>query len=127
MSKIEIKTFATWESLTNILGKQTTPLLLQVDVENKTNGVFIISSICISIKHNYILFKTSEDVLKQTKSYSINPKSTFSFKLDVRHLLSKYSTDKKFKVKIESNNEVYESDIVYLGALKVFNDKKGLI
>lgn len=127
MSKIEIKTFATWESITNILGKQTTPLLLQVDIENKTNEVFKIDSICISIKHNYILFSTSEDILKQTKPYSINPKTTFSFKLDVRHLLSKYSTDKKFKVKVESNNDIYESDIVHLGALKVFNDKKGLI
>ena len=127
MSKIEIKTFATWESITNILGKQTTPLLLQVDIENKTNEVFKIDSICISIKHNYILFSTSEDILKQTKPYSINPKTKISFKLDVRHLLSKYSTDKKFKVKVESNNDIYESDIVHLGALKVFNDKKGLI
>ncbi len=58
MSKIEIKTFATWESITNILGKQTTPLLLQVDIENKTNEVLKIDSICISIKHNYILFST---------------------------------------------------------------------
>ena len=127
MNKIEIKTFTTWESLTNILGKQTSPLLLQIDIENKTNNIFKIDSICVSIKHNYILFKTSEDILKQTKSYSINPKSSFSFKFDVRHLLSKYSTDKKFKVKVESNSEIFESDIVHLGALKVFNDRKGLI
>jgi hypothetical protein len=45
----------------------------------------------------------------------------------VRHLLNNYSTDEKFKVKVESNNEIFESDIVHLGALKVFNDKKGLI
>lgn len=117
----------TSESITNILGTKTTPLVLQVDIDNKTNQVFRIDSICISIKHNYFLFSTSKDVLKQSKQYSINPKSTFSFKLDVRQLLNKYSTDKKFKVKIESNNEVYESDIVHLGALKVFNDKKDLI
>jgi len=123
MNKIEIKTFATWESLTNLLGKKTTPLLLQVDIENKNDEIFIIDSICISIKHA----DSFTDVLKQTKSYSINPKSTFSFKLDVRHLLNNYSTDEKFKVKVESNNEIFESDIVHLGALKVFNDKKGLI
>ena len=123
MSKIEIKTFATWESLTNILGKQTTPLLLQVDIDNKTDEIFIIESICISIKHD----NTFEDVLKQTKLYSIKPKTIFSFKLVVRHLLNNYSADEKFKVKVESNNEIFESDIVYLGALKVFNDKKGLI
>ena len=123
MCKIEIKTFATWESLTNLSGKQTTPLLLQVDIDNKTDEVFIIDSICISIKHD----NTSEDVLKQTKQYSINPKKTFSFKLDVRHLLNNYSTDEKFKVKVDSNNEIFESDIVHLGALKVFNDKKDLI
>ena len=123
MNKIEIKTFATWESLTNILCKQTTPLLLQIDIENKTDEIFTINSICISIKHA----DSFSDVLKQSKSYSINPKSTFSFKLNVRHLLDNYSTDEKFKVKVESDNEVFESDIVHLGALKVFNDKKGLI
>lgn len=124
MNKIVINTFATWESLTTVFGTKTTPLLLQIEVENKTNQKIIVDSICISIKNNYVFFKTSNDILKQTKNYTINPKSTFSFKLDVRHLLSKYSTDKKFKVKVTSNNEIFESDVVHLGALKVFNDCK---
>lgn len=123
MNKIEIKTFATWESLTDVLGKQTTPLLLQIDIENNTNEIFIIDSICISIKHS----DSFTDVLKQTKSYLINPKNTFSFKLDVKHLFNNYSIDEKFKIKVVSNNEIFESDIVYLGTLKAFNDKKDLI
>lgn len=127
MSKIEIKTFATWESRTNILGKQTTPLMLKIEIDNNTNEIFTIDSICISIKLDYIIFKTSKDILKQTKSYSINSKSSFSFNLDVRYLLNKYSPNKKFKVKIISNNETFESDIVYLDTLKVFNDNKGII
>ncbi len=118
MTKIKINTFATWESSTNVLDNQQAPLLLQIDVENKTDEKVIIDSICFSIKHNYLLFKTEKDVLKRAKKYAINPKMTFSLEIDVNYLLNRYSANKKFNVKMVSNNEVFESDIVHLGALK---------
>lgn len=119
MTKIKINTFATWESSTNVFDNQRAPLLLQIDVENKTDEKIIIDSICFSVKQNYLLFKTEKDILKRTKKYAINPKMTFSLEIDVNYLLNRYSANKKFNVKMVSNNEVFESDIVHLGALKV--------
>lgn len=119
MTKLKINTFATWESSTNVFDNQRAPLLLQLDVENKTDEKLIIDSICFSVKHNYLLFKTDKEILKRTKKYAINPKMTLSLEMDVHYLLNKYSAKKKFNVKIVSNNEVFESDIVHLGALKV--------
>nr|WP_315154599.1 hypothetical protein [uncultured Flavobacterium sp.] len=119
MTKLKINTFATWESSTNVFDNQRAPLLLQIDVENKTDEKLIIDSICFSVKHNYLLFKTDKEILKRTKKYAINPKMTLSLEMDVHYLLNKYSAKKKFNVKIVSNNEIFESDIVHLGALKV--------
>ena len=119
MTKIKINTFATWESLTNVFDNKRAPLLLQINVENKTDEKVIIDSICFSVKHNYLLFKTEKDILKRTKKYAVNPKMTSSLEIDVQYLLNKYSANKKFNVKIVSNNEIFESDIVHLGALKV--------
>jgi hypothetical protein len=118
MTKLKINTFAKWESLTNIFDNRRAPLLLQIDVENKTDEKVIIDSICFSVKHNYLFFKTEKDILNRTKKYAISPKMTFSLEIDVQYLLNKYSATKKFNVKMVSNNEVFESDIVHLGALK---------
>jgi meiotically up-regulated gene 157 (Mug157) protein len=122
MTKIKINTFATWDSLSNAFHNNRSPLLLQIDVENKTDEKVIIDSICFSVKHNYLLYKTSKDILKKTKKYAISPKMTFSLELDAQYLLNRYSPNKKFNVKIISNNEVFESDVVNLGALKVYNE-----
>jgi len=122
MNELEIKTFATWETSVGLLGSFKTPLVLLVEVHNKTSRDISIDSICISIKTNYLLFSTSSDELKQSKTYIIRANSKFKFELNVRHLLERYSTNKKFKVKITSNNKVFESDMVSIGALKSFND-----
>ena len=73
---------------------------LALEIHNKTSRDITIDSICISIKNNYLLFSTSSDELKQSKSYLIRSNSKFDFKLDVRHLFERYSTSKKFKVKV---------------------------
>jgi hypothetical protein len=93
-----------------------------VEIHNKTSRDITIDSICISIKNNYLLFSTSSDELKQSKSYLIRSNSKFEFKLDVRHLFERYSTSKKFKVKVTSNTKVFESDMVSIGALKSISD-----
>lgn len=127
MTKIKINTFATWESLTNVFDNRKKPVLLQIDVKNKSDERVIIDSICFSIKQNYLFFKTSKDVLKKMKKYEIRPNMTFSLKLDIQHLLREYSTDKKFNIKIISKNEVYESDIFQLGALKALNNSNATV
>ncbi|MBF4473716.1 MULTISPECIES: hypothetical protein [Flavobacterium] len=123
MTKIKINTFAKWESFTSVFNNQGAPLLLQIDIENKTDEKVIIDSICFSIKHNFILFKTQKDILKRAKKYAINPKMTISLEIDVRYLFNKYSTNKKFNIKIVSNNEIFESDIVHLGCIENFNNR----
>ncbi len=122
MNELEIKTFATWETSVGLLGNFKTPLLLLIEVHNKTSRDITIDSICISIKNNYLLFNTSSDELKQSKTYTIRGNSKFDFKLDVRHLFERYSTSKKFKVKVTSNTKVFESDMVNIGTLKSFSD-----
>lgn len=122
MIELEIKTFATWETSVGLLGNFKTPLILLVEIHNKTSRDITIDSICISIKNNYLLFSTSSDELKQSKSYLIRSNSKFDFKLDVRHLFERYSTSKKFKVKVTSNTKIFESDMVSIGALKSISD-----
>jgi hypothetical protein len=110
MKKIDIRTYATWISETNIFGTHTTPLLLQVEIHNNTSKDVIIRGICISAKSNFLLFNTSKDILRQDKNYIVNAKSKFSFQFDIRHILTQYSADKKFTVKIFSDIGNYESD-----------------
>lgn len=122
MNELEIKTFATWETSVGLLGNFKTPLILLIEVHNKTSCDITIDSICISIKKNYLLFSASSDELKQSKNYVIRGNSKFKFKLDVRHLFERYSTSKKFKIKVTSNTKVFESDMVSIGALKSISD-----
>ena len=104
MNELEIKPFATWEVSTGLVGTFKTPLILLIEIQNKTNRDITIDSICLSIKTNYLLFNASSD----------------EFKLDVIRLFEKYSDNKKFKVKVTSKDKIFESEIVHLGALKVF-------
>lgn len=118
MKDIKIETFATWEMQTGIFGTSTTPLILQIDIKNNTNTRFDITGICISVKTNFVLFDTSEDILRANKKEMVSPNSKFSFKIDIRHIQSKYPTDKKFTVKIFGKDKNYESDKLSIDKLK---------
>lgn len=114
MNKISINTFAQWTEDTTIVGVITYPLQLLVEVTNNTMENFYIKKICISVK-NLIL---SEDALEQNKTYKILPNSKFEFTLDIRHILNSYKSNKKFTVKITSNdNEVFESEQISVDIL----------
>ncbi len=107
MTNVKVYTAATWESVTNLLGSFSTPLLLNTKIVNNENTSIKIKHICISIK-NFIF---NIEILGADKNELIKPKSQFEFNLDVKHILTKYSQSKKFTVKIKlDNGEVFESE-----------------
>jgi hypothetical protein len=122
MKDIKIETFATWELQIGIFGASTTPLILQIDVKNNTNVKFDITGICVSMKKDFFLFGKSEDILYANKNEAVSPHSKFTFKIDIRHLQSQYSTNKKFTIKVFGKNKNYESDEL---SIKILEEIKG--
>lgn len=118
MTNVKIYTAATWESVTNLLGSFTTPLLLNTKIVNNDTTTIRITHICISIKN--LIF--NDDILGANKNELIKPNSQFEFNLDVKHILTKYSKSKKFTVKITlENGEIFESNKITVDEL---NDAK---
>jgi hypothetical protein len=118
MKDIKIETFATWELQTGIFGTSSTPLILQIDVKNNTNTKFNITGICVSLKRDFILFGTSKDILYANKNENVAPNSKFTFKIDIYHLQSNYSADKKFTIKVFGKNKNYESEELSINHLQ---------
>lgn len=114
MKDVKISTAATWESITNLFGSFTTPLLLNIKIVNDDNSAIKVKNICISIKN----FFGSIDILSGNKNELINPNSYFEYKIDVKYILEKYSASKKFTVKVTfDNNEVFESNKITVNML----------
>jgi len=114
MTNVKIYTAATWESVTNLLGSFTTPLLLNTKIVNNDSTTIKIKHICISIKN--LIF--NDDILGADKNELIKPNSHFEFNLDIRHILTQYSKSKKFTVKITlENGENFESNKITVDEL----------
>jgi len=118
MKNVQIYTAASWESVTNLLGSFSSPLLLNTKIVNNNTTPIKIKHICISIK-NFIF---NDEILGANKDELINPNLHFEFNLDVNHILTYYSQNKKFTVKITfENGEVLESNKI---SVKMLNNAK---
>lgn len=98
---------------------------LTIDVVNNTNRIIELTSICLSIKRNFIFFKTSKDILHKNISVHIQPRENIDFNFDAKQIVENYPSNKNFTVKISSNDKIYQSEEVNIDTLKILASKKG--
>ncbi len=116
MKNIDITTYATWIKTVGFFETHNSDLNLEARIKNNTFRDIQITSICISLKRNYILFTRYSDIKKKHVNYLVKPKSESIVKLDIRHILQ-YGTSKKFTVKLFTSAGIYESDILTINSI----------
>lgn len=119
MRDIELSTFAEWIRSGNILGVWDSPLKLRLEVMNNGSAAFVVRGICISVKNDYLLWKSSKDILPQITNDRIDPQGKYIYKVDVRHILRSYSANKQFTMKVFGDDVVFESDILSVNLLNL--------
>lgn len=120
MSKINIEMNAGWEIVTNIFGSHQLPLTLVANLTNNTNNRIKINKIFVSIKHNFLLFETSKEILWLDNPFILNATDVAKCEFNLNSILKEYNQNKKFTIRILFNeNEIIESEKV---SIKILND-----
>lgn len=117
---IRIQTFKQWTRSYSLVGVSDTPIKLLVKIIDDRNQNFVLNDICISVKRNFILFKTlRRDILKQKINKKATNKINNEYSLDLRNIALNYNEFTYFTVKVLVNGKSFESEPLTLSELNV--------
>lgn len=115
MNKITIRLLATQTLATGLLGTLTSPIYLQIDLNNNTSQRISVTEVRLV---STIFFFFSYTLQRNNINMVITPRGKQSFNFDVRRLAARYGRNKRFKVEVKDNQGNWEaSDAISLASI----------